>query len=96
MSHAASTSQAAMLPGFLIPAWQTTSKNNRQPRQFSTTPRCQSKLGRTPITVPQGVELIMGEPTAKRGTRDWQPTVTKTIAVTGPLGMNGARRKHSL
>lgn len=97
LRHAVSATQAASnLPGFLVPAWQTASRTSsnghcyqQQPlsaRQLSTTSRCQSKLGRTPITVPPGVELMMGEPREERGSRDWKPRVTKDITINGPLG----------
>lgn len=74
---------AITLPGFLIPAWQPFATRQRH---FSiSTPRA-SKLGRTPISVPPGVELVMGEPITKRIMTSYQPIVTKTVTVTGPLG----------
>ncbi|KAF4124335.1 large subunit ribosomal protein L6 [Geosmithia morbida] len=89
------------LPGFLVPAWQqvtamTTATTTttvmsqmhqqQRPRQFSTTTRLSSKLGRTPISIPPGVELIMGEPVLQRGVRDWKSTAKRIITVKGPLG----------
>ena len=93
LRHAISSSPAVTLPRFLVPAWQTTTKTTTttttaQPRQFSTTPRCNSKLGRTPISIPPGVELTMGEPKMQRGARDWKSSIKRTITVKGPLGMH--------
>lgn len=53
---------------------------------FSTTQKRPSKLGRTPISIPPGVELLMGEPVAKKVATSYKPTIKKTITVTGPLG----------
>ncbi|KAK1244638.1 hypothetical protein MKX07_003437 [Trichoderma sp. CBMAI-0711] len=55
-------------------------------RPFSTTPAARSKLGRTPLSVPPGVEVVMGEPRAVRSATSYKPVVRKTITVTGPLG----------
>jgi large subunit ribosomal protein L6 len=89
LRHAILSSPAVTLPRFLVPAWQTTTtKTTAQPRQFSSTPRCHSKLGRTPISIPPGVELTMGEPKIQRGARDWKSTIKRTITVKGPLGMH--------
>lgn len=85
LRHAIPSSPAVTLPRFLVPAWQTTTSAYQ--RQFSTTPGCQSKLGRTPIPIPPGVELILGEPKIQRGARDWKSSVKRTITVKGPLGM---------
>lgn len=88
LSRALPSSPAAMattLPGFLLPAWQTPSAQHRQ-RQFSTTTKRPSKLGRTPISVPPGVELLMSEPKSTRSATSFQPLVKKTITVKGPLG----------
>ncbi|KFH45956.1 54S ribosomal protein L6-like protein [Hapsidospora chrysogenum ATCC 11550] len=88
LRHAISSSPAVTLPRFLVPAWQTTTTKTTRahPRQFSTTPRCHSKLGRTPISIPPGVELTMGEPKIQRGARDWKSSIKRTITVKGPLG----------
>lgn len=69
------------LPGFLAPAWQQQQHSN-----FSTTGRLSSKLGRTPISIPPGVELVLGEPVLQRGAREWKATAKRTITVKGPLG----------
>lgn len=47
----------------------------------------QSKLGRTPITIPPEVELTVGEVTTKRNMTSYKTLATKTITVKGPLGM---------
>ncbi|KAJ3493688.1 hypothetical protein NLG97_g4579 [Lecanicillium saksenae] len=79
------SSPTASLPGFLIPAWQSTVTATTA-RQFSTTGPRPSKLGRTPISVPPGVELTMGEPRMINSMTSYKPKVTKTITVKGPLG----------
>ncbi|KAJ6788338.1 hypothetical protein PWT90_06330 [Aphanocladium album] len=79
------SSPAASLPGFLIPAWQSTATATAA-RQFSTTGPRPSKLGRTPISVPPGVELTIGEPRLINSMTSYKPKVTKTITVKGPLG----------
>ncbi|TQV97426.1 hypothetical protein V2A60_006822 [Cordyceps javanica] len=76
---------AASLPGFLIPAWQSTAAATVA-RQFSTTGPRPSKLGRTPISVPPGVELTMGKPRAINSTTSYKPKIMKTITIKGPLG----------
>lgn len=81
----AASSPAASLPGFLIPAWQSTAAATVA-RQFSTTGPRPSKLGRTPITVPPGVELTMGQPKAINSMTSYKPKITKTITIKGPLG----------
>ncbi|KAI6784224.1 54S ribosomal protein L6-like protein [Emericellopsis cladophorae] len=77
-------SSASSLPEFLVPAWRTISAN--QSRLFSATSRCPSKLGRTPITIPQGVTVTKGDLVAKQGSRDWKATLMSKLTVNGPLG----------
>ncbi|PHH86377.1 hypothetical protein CDD83_10332 [Cordyceps sp. RAO-2017] len=84
LRHAVHGSPTATLPGFLVPAWQ--GFRRRQRGQFSTTTKQQSKLGRTPISIPAGVELVMGEPRTMKSKTSWKATVTKTLTVKGPLG----------
>ena len=55
-------------------------------RHFSGTTALGSKLGRTPISVPPGVELKVGEPWVKRDLTTYLKTVRKTVTVEGPLG----------
>lgn len=86
MRHVIGSSSTASLPGFLVPAWQTTTSSS-QPRYFSATSGCQSKLGRTPITIPPGVKITRGEPKAEKAARDWKAVMKSTITVEGPLGM---------
>lgn len=75
-------SAALAIPGFLVPAWQ----DSASPRQFSTTTKCPSKLGRTPLSVPPGVEILVSDPITKKKATSWKPTVHKAITVKGPLG----------
>ncbi|KJZ74656.1 hypothetical protein HIM_06006 [Hirsutella minnesotensis 3608] len=75
-------SPVVTLPGFLVPAWQ----GQRAQRPFSTTTAPCSKLGRTPISIPPGVELTIGEPKKIKSMTSYLTKVTKTVTVKGPLG----------
>lgn len=69
------------LPGFLVPAFQV------PPRcRFSATPSTSSKLGRTPISIPPGVEISIGEPVAKKDATTYLRIAKRTVTVVGPLG----------
>jgi large subunit ribosomal protein L6 len=57
-----------------------------QRRQFSVTPSRPSKLGRTPISIPPGVELTIGEPRIKKDATTYLQTAKSTVTVEGPLG----------
>lgn len=81
----AASAPAVSLPGFLVPAWQSGAAAGAA-RQFSTTGPRPSKLGRTPISVPPGVELSMSEPRTINSMTSYKPKITKTITVKGPLG----------
>ncbi|KAK0617265.1 ribosomal protein L6, alpha-beta domain-containing protein [Immersiella caudata] len=70
------------LPSFLVPAFQSPP----QTRQFSATASSQSKLGRTPISIPPGVELTIGEPKVKKDSTTWMKIAKRTVSVAGPLG----------
>lgn len=89
---------SALLPASSVSVFSASSTGRRFPsatqspssssssRPFSTTPAARSKLGRTPLSVPPGVEVVMGEPRAVRSATSYKPVVRKTITVTGPLG----------
>lgn len=77
---------APSLPSFLLPALQTTATTTPR-RHFSATPQQHSKLGRTPISIPPGVELLIGEPVVKRDATSYIQVAKRTVTVTGPLGM---------
>lgn len=81
LGHALRVPSPVALPGFLVPAWQTVAQ-----RQFSTTTKRPSKLGRTPISIPPGVELSIGDLKTSKVATSYKPTVKKTITVKGPLG----------
>ncbi|GAB0137313.1 hypothetical protein EsDP_00005585 [Epichloe bromicola] len=81
LGHALRSSSGLGLPGLLVPAWQTFAQ-----RQFSTTTKRPSKLGRTPITIPPGVELSMGDLKIAKSKTSYKPTVKRRITVKGPLG----------
>lgn len=55
-------------------------------RAFSATGPRQSKLGRTPISIPPGVELLIGEPKVKRDPTTYLKIPRRTVSVEGPLG----------
>ena len=82
----ASSSGPVTLPGFLVPAWQTTAAPRATAALFSTTSKRPSKLGRTPLSIPPGVELAIGEPVARRDLTSYKKVYKKTISVKGPLG----------
>lgn len=86
-----SSSAAAVLPGFFLPARQMFA-----PRQFSTTSKRPSKLGRTPITIPPGVELSMSDLKTIWSKTSYKPILKRTIAVEGPLGELLVSGKFSL
>ncbi|KAI1801354.1 ribosomal protein L6 [Daldinia bambusicola] len=70
------------LPAFLVPAFQTTAPR----RQFSNTATKQSKLGRTPISIPPGVDLTIGEPRVKKDPTTYLRIPKRTVTIAGPLG----------
>ncbi|GAP92916.1 putative 54S ribosomal protein L6 [Rosellinia necatrix] len=72
---------AITLPGFLVPAFQSSPR-----RQFSNTTSRSSKLGRTPISIPPGVEIAIGEPKAKKDPTTYLRILKRTVTVSGPLG----------
>ncbi|KAG8667302.1 54S ribosomal protein L6 mitochondrial [Fusarium poae] len=87
---AASSSAPVTLPGFLVPAWQATaSPTAATTALFSTTSKRPSKLGRTPLSIPPGVELSVGEPVANKDLTSYKKVFKKTINIKGPLGSLG-------
>jgi len=69
------------LPSFLVPAFQSVPT-----RRLSASARSQSKLGRTPLSIPPGVELLIGEPTVKNDLTTYLKLPKRTVTVQGPLG----------
>ncbi len=55
-------------------------------RPFSATTQRPSKLGRTPIAIPPGVEVTIGEPVIKKDATTYRQIAKRTVTVTGPLG----------
>jgi hypothetical protein len=85
-----SSSAPVTLPGFLVPAWQATaSPTAATTALFSTTSKRPSKLGRTPLSIPPGVELSVGEPVANKDLTSYKKVFKKTINIKGPLGSLG-------
>ncbi|KAF3761485.1 ribosomal protein L6 [Cryphonectria parasitica EP155] len=76
-------SPIATLPAFLVPALASAPASQRQ---FSVSTSRQSKLGRTPISIPPGVELTIGEPYIIRDYTTYKQTPKRTVSVAGPLG----------
>ncbi|KAI0876721.1 54S ribosomal protein L6 [Hypoxylon argillaceum] len=72
---------AITLPCFLVPAFQASPR-----RQFSKTSSASSKLGRTPISIPPGVEITIGDPRAKKDPTSYLRVAKRTVTVSGPLG----------
>ncbi|KAI8623029.1 54S ribosomal protein L6 [Xylariaceae sp. FL1651] len=72
---------AITLPGFLVPAFQIAPR-----RPFSNTSSNPSKLGRTPISIPPGVDITIGEPRAKNDPTTYLRIPKRTVTVSGPLG----------
>ncbi len=72
------------LPSFLVPAFQAQQTTTRRP--FSATTNRPSKLGRTPLSIPPGVELEIGDLFIKKDVTSYVKTYKRKIAVTGPLG----------
>ncbi|TPX13752.1 uncharacterized protein E0L32_005955 [Thyridium curvatum] len=81
LAEASSPSAAAAvvtLPGFLVPAFQA--------RPFSASTTRPSKLGRTPISIPPGVELTIGDLAVKKDMTTYLRIPKRTVSVEGPLG----------
>lgn len=76
---------SSFLPASSTAASSTWHSSARRP--FSTTHARGSKLGRTPLSIPPGVEVLMGEPKTLRSATSYKPVVRKTITVKGPLGV---------
>ncbi len=92
---AASPSSTVTLPGFLVPAFQAQPTSRRN---FSATTTRPSKLGRTPLSIPPGVELVIGEPFVKKDVTSYLKTYKRKVTVTGPLGeqcSSGVERRDS-
>ncbi|KAK8013859.1 ribosomal protein L6 [Apiospora arundinis] len=85
------------LPSFLLPAFQSSSSSSTASAQqsspatscrrpFSSTAAKPSKLGRTPISIPPGVELSVGEPFVKKDPTTYLRIPKRNVTITGPLG----------
>ncbi|KAH9987271.1 ribosomal protein L6 [Xylariaceae sp. FL0662B] len=77
------TTTTTTLPSFLVPAFH---HHHPQRRPFSQTSARPSKLGRTPISIPPNVELVVGEPYVKKDTTTYLRIPRRTVTVSGPLG----------
>ncbi|KAF4808549.1 54S ribosomal protein L6 [Colletotrichum siamense] len=81
LRQALASSPSTTVPAFLVPALQSMPR-----RQFSATPIRPSKLGRTPLSIPPGVEVLVGEPLLKKDPTSYLKVYKRTVSVTGPLG----------
>lgn len=90
-ARAVAPSSVVTLPSFLVPAFQNCAPAPAARRQFSASTARPSKLGRTPISIPPGVELTIGEPYIVRDFTTYKQTPRRTVTVTGPLGMSRGR-----
>lgn len=94
-----SATSTVTLPGFLVPAFQTatttatastttttTTTVGGARRNFSATTARASKLGRTPLTIPPGVELSISDLFVKKDMTSYMKTYKRKVTVTGPLG----------
>ncbi|KAK3939064.1 54S ribosomal protein L6, mitochondrial [Diplogelasinospora grovesii] len=77
------SSSVVTLPTFLVPAFHSAPV---PARHFSATTNRPSKLGRTPISIPPGVELVISEPWVKRDMTTYLQVPKRTVTVSGPLG----------
>lgn len=78
---AATTGPSAVsLPSFLVPALYAPA------RHFSASAGRPSKLGRTPISIPPGVEVAVSEPWLKKDATTYLKIMKRTVTVQGPLG----------
>lgn len=74
-----STSTASdSIPTFLLPRFAA-------PRTFTTTARCESKIGSLPLSVPPGVTFSV-IPSKAAGAKGARTQSTSTVHVKGPLG----------
>jgi large subunit ribosomal protein L6 len=94
---AASPSQTFTLPSFLVPAFHTpqttTTPSSTSPlptspsrRNFSATTHRPSKLGRTPLTVPPGVDLQISDLFYQKDVTTYLKQMKRRITIKGPLG----------
>ncbi|KAK4241513.1 hypothetical protein C8A03DRAFT_12256 [Achaetomium macrosporum] len=78
---ACSAPSTVTLPGFLVPAFQTLAKRN-----FSATTSRPSKLGRTPLLVPRGVDIEISDLYLKKNMTSYLKTYKRNVTVKGQLG----------
>lgn len=73
---------AVQVPDFLVPALL----HRPRTRAFSTTPKCKSRIGSAPLSLPQEVNLRVMEPPPQRRDTITRTEPMKTVEVKGPLG----------
>lgn len=80
--RACSRNVSILLPDFLVPALSSASTS----RLFSSTPRCRSRIGSAPLSLPQGVDIKFLEVPARRRQDVTTTELPKTVEIIGPLG----------
>ena len=75
-------SVSLVLPDFLVPALSSTHAT----RPFSSTSRSRSRIGSAPLSIPQGVDLRLLDPPARRKQDVTTTELLKTLEILGPLG----------
>ncbi|KAF2837595.1 mitochondrial 54S ribosomal protein YmL16 [Patellaria atrata CBS 101060] len=76
-----SSPNAVTLPSFLLPAFHQSSS-----RSFSSSPKCQSKIGKAALTIPPGVTFQVLEPMQVKVGRVGRSQPMSTVHVKGPKG----------
>lgn len=74
-----------ILPAFLVPAYAFTPL--QRATHFSSSTRCKSKIGRTPLSLPPEVTFRILEPKhVKQGNKISRSEPSRTVEIEGPLG----------
>ena len=79
---------SSLLPDFLVPALSSPHTS----RPFSSTSRCRSRIGSAPLSLPQGVHLVILDPPAKRKKEITTIKPPKTVEIVGPLGTSDSEQ----
>ena len=83
--YATSKGEDIALPAYLVPAF--TARPPRQNPHFSTSSKCQSKIGRAPLSLPPEVTFqILDAQQMKQRRRIGQTEGARKVEIQGPLG----------
>ena len=72
-----------VLPDFLLPAYASRTHSRRP---LSTSPRSSSRIGSAPISIPDGVDVRILEPTQNKTSRVMRTEPPRIVEIQGPLG----------